>query len=65
MVKEQMKNKIRERALDLIDNCQRGTDKTSNGKDDMIYGMAYNDGVLHLMKVLLKDLEDGESKDNE
>ena len=52
-------NKLRKIAINLIDNCQRNTVIDAD-KENFIYLMAYNDGVLDLMKALLKELSESE-----
>lgn len=56
-------NKLRKIALGLIDNCQRDTDKIAK-REEFVYSMAYNDGVLDLMKVLLKEQAETEQAGN-
>ena len=54
-------NKLRKIALDLIDNCQRDTPRIAK-REEFIYSMAYNDGVLDLLKALLKEQAESEEK---
>lgn len=55
-------NKLRKMALDLIDNCQRDTARIAK-REEFIYSMAYNDGVLDLLKVLLKEQAEGSGEE--
>ena len=52
-------NKLRKIVLDLIDDCQQDTEKVAE-REEFIYSMAYNDGVLDLFKALLKELAGSE-----
>lgn len=48
-------NKLRKIALNVIDDCQQDTDKLAD-REELIYSMAYNDGVLDMTKALLREL---------
>ena len=48
-------NKLRRIALSVIDDCQQDTDKDAK-REYFIYSMAYNDGVLDMLKALLREL---------
>ena len=54
--------KLHKIALDLIDNCQRDTARIAK-REEFIYSMAYNDGVLDLFKVLLKEQAEGSGEE--
>lgn len=56
-------NKLRKIALDLIDNCQKDTARIAK-REEFIYSMAYNDGVLDFMKALLKEQAETEQVGN-
>ena len=56
-------NKLRKIALDLIDDCQKNTARIAK-REDFIYSMAYNDGVLDLLKSLLKEQAETEQVGN-
>lgn len=49
-------NDIRSAALDVIDRMQWSTDKDAS-KEDLLYLMAYNDGVIRLTNKLIELLE--------
>ena len=46
-------NDIRNTAFKVIDNMQWATDKDAS-KEDLLYLMAYNDGVINLTKKLVE-----------
>lgn len=56
-------NKLRKIALDLIDDCQRDTARIAK-REEFIYSMAYNDGVLDLLKRMLKEQAESEQVGN-
>ena len=52
-------NKLRKIALDLIDDCQRVTGRIAK-REEFIYSMAYNDGVLDFLKRVMKEQAESE-----
>ena len=53
-------NDIRNTALDVIDRMQWSTDKDAS-KEDLLYLMAYNDGVIRLTNMLIELVESEKS----
>lgn len=54
-------NDIRNAALGVIDRMQWNTDKDAS-KEDLLYLMAYNDGVVRLTNKLIELIESEEKE---
>lgn len=54
-------NKLRKVALSMIDNCQKDIDIMAK-REEFIYSIGYNDGVLDMLDALLRELSEKRSK---
>ena len=57
-------NKLRKIALNMIDDYQKDTARIAK-REEFIYAMAYNDGVLDFLKALLKEQAESEAQESE